>query len=221
MKRILYFIIVLLLFFSCSVNCYAAEYNETRTGDVYGKYNYCSNKGMYTEVSSGKIHEVITDDGVHIEVDCLNKDLTLVVYQIPKSEIECYDWLKSCIPQSYTDFQAYEIYCINASGERIELPADTKITMSNTYSNPSVQKVSYSGELNVAPHSVEINKLIFKNIDKDGYYLLCESTKEPQSPQTGDNSNLQLWWLLLILSATGAVVLCVERRKRDAVKRKY
>lgn len=218
MKRILSSIVILLLFFSCSINCYALEYNETRTGDVYGKYNYYSNEGMYTAVSSGDFYEVITDDGVHIEVSCLSSDLILVVHQIPKSEIECYDWLKSCIPQGHTNFGAYEIYCINASGKRVGMSANTKIIMSNTYSNTSVQKVSYSGELNSVQYSIENNNLIFKTIDKDGYYLLCESTKDPQSPQTGDNSNLQLWWLLLIVSATSVVVLCVEQRKRNAVK---
>lgn len=34
MKRILSSIVVLLIFFSYSINCYAAEYKETRTGDV-------------------------------------------------------------------------------------------------------------------------------------------------------------------------------------------
>ena len=218
MKRILSSIVVLLIFFSCSINCYAAEYKETRTGDVYGKYNFYSNEGIYTAISSDGSYEVTTDNEVHIKVSYSRTELTLVVHQIPKSEIECYDWLKSCIHQSYTDFQAYEIYCINASGERVDLPANTKITMSNTYSNTSVQKVSYSGELNIVRHLVENNNLIFKTIDKDGYYLLCESAKDPQSPQTGDNSNLRLWWILLIVSATSVVVLCVEQRKRNAVK---
>ena len=159
MKRILFSIVVLLIFFSCSINCYAAEYKETRTGDVYGKYNFYSNEGIYTAISSDGSYEVTTDNEVHIKVSYSRTELTLVVHKIPKSEIECYDWLESCIPQSYTDFQAYEIYCINASGERVDLPANTKITMSNTYSNTSVQKVSYSGELNIVRHFIEKNNL--------------------------------------------------------------
>ena len=42
--------------------------------------------------------------------------------------------------------------------------------------------------------------------------------KTPDSPQTGDNSQLWLWWLLLIVSATGVVILWNEQRKRKAVK---
>lgn len=39
---------------------------------------------------------------------------------------------------------------------------------------------------------------------------------EPNSPQTGDNTNLSWWWILLILSATCIVVLETYRRKKKA-----
>ena len=45
-----------------------------------------------------------------------------------------------------------------------------------------------------------------------------ETPDKPDAPQTGDNSKLWLWWLLLIVSATGVVVLWNEQRKRKAVK---
>lgn len=218
MKRILSSIAVLLIFFSCSINCYAAEYKETRTGDVYGKYNFYSNEGIYTAVPNSGYYELVTDDGVQINVSSSSMDLVLIVHQMPKSETACYEWLKSCITQSYTDFQAYDIYCINASGERVDLPTNTIITISNTYSNTSVQQVSYCGELTAVQHSVENYYLTFKTIDNDGYYLLCENINDPQSPQTGDNSKLWLWWILLIVSATGTVILCAEQRKRKEMK---
>ena len=39
---------------------------------------------------------------------------------------------------------------------------------------------------------------------------------EPNSPQTGDNTNLSWWWLLAVLSATCIVVLETYRRKKKA-----
>ena len=39
---------------------------------------------------------------------------------------------------------------------------------------------------------------------------------DPNSPQTGDNTNLAWWWLLMILSATCIVVLETYRRKKKA-----
>ena len=38
---------------------------------------------------------------------------------------------------------------------------------------------------------------------------------DPNSPQTGDNTNLSWWWLLLILSVTCIVVLETYRRKKQ------
>ena len=40
------------------------------------------------------------------------------------------------------------------------------------------------------------------------------TVQKPSNPQTGDNFPLQLWWLLLILSATCIVVLETYRRKK-------
>ena len=39
---------------------------------------------------------------------------------------------------------------------------------------------------------------------------------DPNSPQTGDNTNLTWWWLLAVLSATCIVVLETYRRKKKA-----
>ncbi len=39
---------------------------------------------------------------------------------------------------------------------------------------------------------------------------------DPNSPQTGDNTNLSWWWLLAVLSATCIVVLETYRRKKKA-----
>ena len=39
----------------------------------------------------------------------------------------------------------------------------------------------------------------------------------PDSPQTGDNTLLWPWWLLLILSAMGIVAICIEQKKRKSM----
>ena len=49
-------------------------------------------------------------------------------------------------------------------------------------------------------------------------YEGVETPDVPSGPQTGDNSKLWLWWLLLIVSAVGITVICVEQKKRRAVK---
>ena len=70
---------------------------------------------------------------------------------------------------------------------------------------------------------------------KDGYTVTWDTTIEKatdnatvnavytknavsDNPQTGDNSNLWLWWILLIVSAASITVLCIEQKKRRATK---
>ena len=49
-------------------------------------------------------------------------------------------------------------------------------------------------------------------------YEGTETPDKPDTPQTGDNSKLWLWWLLLIVSFVGITVICIEQKKRRAVK---
>jgi len=216
MKRILSSIVVLLIFLSCSVNCYAAEYEETYTGDVYGKYNYYSNKGIYTAISNDGIYEVITDNGVQIRVNNSKDDLTLVVHQIPQDEKECYDWLESCVPQDVISFTPYDIYYIDATGKRVELSSNTKITISKSHSNETVLWLSCDGTTTNLANTVNNDMLTFKTKSIGGYYLSCENISETQSPQTGDVSNIHFWTLLLIISA---VMLIITTRKYRANKK--
>ena len=70
---------------------------------------------------------------------------------------------------------------------------------------------------------------------KDGYTVTWDTTIEKatgnatvnavytknavsDNPQTGDNSNLWLWWNLLIVSAASITVLCIEQKKRKAMR---
>ena len=71
---------------------------------------------------------------------------------------------------------------------------------------------------------------------KDGYTVTWDTTNEKATdnatvnavytknavsdnpPQTGDNSNLWLWWILLIVSAFGITVICIEQKKRKTMR---
>lgn len=216
MKRILSSIVVLFIFFSCSINCYAAEYKETRTGDVYGKYNFYSNEGIYTAISSDGYYEVTTNNEVHIKVICPRTELTLVVHQISKNETECYDWFESCISQDVVSFIPYDIFFLDSSGERVELAPDIEITITKSQANESVLWLSYDGTATPLAHSVNGDALAFKTTNSGGYYLLCENMSEAQSPQTGDTSNIHLWIVLLIVSM---VMLIITTRKYWIVRK--
>lgn len=217
MKRILSSIVVLLIFFSCSANCYAAEYNETRTGGVYGKYNFYSNEGIYTAVSNNGCYELTTDDGVKIKIYSSSIDLTLIVHQISKGEKECYNWFENCIPQNVVSFVPYDIFFLDPSGERVELTSDIEIAISESHTNESILWLAYDGSTFSIKHYVNDNSLVFKTISNGGYYLLCKNASEIQSQQTGDVSCLYLWSTLFLVSLIVFIIIT----KRYWSDRKY
>lgn len=218
MKRILSSIVVLLIFFSCSINCYAAEYKETRTGDVYGKYNYYSNKGIYTATVSDGSYEVITDNGVQIKVSCSSTELTLVVHQISKSEEECYNWFESCVSQDVISFIPYDIFFLDSSGEKVELSPNMEITISKTKANESILLLSYDGTATPLTYTVNGDRFVLKATNSGGYFLLCENMSEAQVPKTGDTSHIHLWTFLVVVSVVMSVI---TTRKYWAVRKQY
>lgn len=47
---------------------------------------------------------------------------------------------------------------------------------------------------------------------------LAADPDDPKPPQTGDNSNLTLWLVMLIASATAFVIFSVTRKKKETIK---
>lgn len=47
---------------------------------------------------------------------------------------------------------------------------------------------------------------------------LAVDPDDPKPPQTGDNSNLTLWLVMLIASATAFVIFSVTRKKKETIK---
>lgn len=47
---------------------------------------------------------------------------------------------------------------------------------------------------------------------------LAVDPDDPKPPQTGDNSNLTLWLVMLITSATALAILLVTRKKKETIK---
>ena len=218
MKRVLSSIVVLLIFFSCSIHCYAAENEERHTGDVYGKYVYYSNEGMYAAAPNNGSYEVTTDNGVDIEVSSSSTDLTLAVHQISKDEKECYDWFKSCIPQDVVSFIPYDFFFIDSAGKRVELLGDTEIAISKTVAYDSILWLSFDGEVVAISHADGEHEAIFKTVNEGGYYLLCDNADNVQPPQTGDTSILLLWTMYLLVSGTVLIFLIL---KKDRVNPSY
>ena len=65
--------------------------------------------------------------------------------------------------------------------------------------------VTWNATIEKATGNATVNAVYTKNAVSD-------------NPQTGDNSNLWLWWILLIVSAFGITVICIEQKKRKAMR---
>ena len=90
-----------------------------------------------------------------------------------------------------------------ACGNKIETAAHTYGDWTVTKESTTTEKGSKEKTCSVCGHKVTED------------LPLAEATdKEPSSPQTGDNSNLLLWFVLLAISACGIVVLPLINKKR-------
>lgn len=216
MKRIVSFVAVVLIFFSCYVNCYAAEYEETYMGNVYAKINYSSDSKVYTATPIRGQYALTTDDGIQITVDSNNLDLVLVVHQITEKEKEAYEWFKSCMPQSVIRFIPYDIYFLNASGDRIELSSEDAITISIYKSTQYVVGLSCDGNLIDISYSINNYNVTFKASSSSNYYVLCEALGSVKSPQTGITSDSYL--LIMLFMSLLNLLLVTRRRQFHKVK---
>lgn len=221
MKRILPSIVVLLILFS-SISCFAAEYEETRTGNVYAKVSYPSNSGMYTAISNNGKYVIITDDNIQITVYSNNSDLVLVVHQIMMNEKKSYEWFESCIPKSVICFIPYDIYFLNASRERIELSSENKITISISKSTQYVLGLSCEGNIIDMPYLIKDGNIIFTTTVSSDYYLLCEKQNNIKSPETGNIydthllSNIELVILIYLVLCSKKYV-CSKKDKESRI----
>lgn len=217
MKRILSIITVLFVLFSCSINCFAAGNGNTISGNVYGKYNYFSDANVYTANSDNGKYQIETEDGVKIIIRSKSSDLILIVHQISKDEKEAYEWIKSCVPQSIIRYIPYDIFFLNASGERIELSSEDEVTISSINQNQYILGLSSDGNITEISCAKYNERITFKVSTISNYYLLCEKAMAVNSPPTGDTSNIYLWLILLLVSF---VCLIITASKAYKFKRK-
>lgn len=123
-----------------------------------------------------------------------------------KTEIKAEDTVVAKGEHSYgewvnTDTENHWKEC--ACGNKIETAAHTYGDWTVTKESTTTEKGSKEKTCSVCGHKVTEE------------LPLAEATdKEPSSPQTGDNSNLLLWFVLLAISACGIVVLPLVNKKR-------
>ena len=246
MKRIIAFFFGILLVFMCSAPAYAAggsfhieeELAEGETvvmdGDITVEVRVDHSTGLPEFPLSGGSGGGTLPDGTEISVTGAPAGATyLVVRQISQMLTEPYKWFKDVLGNK--SMQAYEIFFRDDLGNRI---AANGATIKVSTPSGMTEIVVYSVDPDESNAKLTVNikdgKAIFRTDGKRYYVLtgtISGTTPDPDvpkpddpndPPKTGDESNMMLWIILLIVAFVG-MVLCVvlgKRRKKDSAEKK-
>ena len=220
MKKIMTWLLTMIVILSASVTAFAAEPDD-ETIDVYAKYVNHTEWNIVPVDAAGNGSTTLSD-GTQITVGgAARSDWQLVIDQI--TEKDALDWIGDVLDGKAKDLSPLHIYFIDASGN-IKAADGVTVTIKQPEKLTDFAAYSLTGEGNVSDLtiSVEDGSLTFTT-DGSPYYVLGEkvsgetsSPSEPSnSPQTGDNSHMALWMVLLAVSVFGLAGTSVySKRKR-------
>lgn len=209
MKKAAVFFVIVILSVLCNVQVFAAEHSMPREQDidVFAKAVYTLPDGCY---DAEEIVEL--PDGTEIKITPKTPvtSLRLVVDPITREDVQAYQWLSECAVKLGTDLLFYDIYFIDEYGNRVnmDLASDVSITLPKNYGTPKTAAVSADGTVSLMSSDFSDNKVSF-TIERGGYYAVASvrdgASGSANSSQTGDNSHLGLWLILLAVSGISFV----------------
>lgn len=215
MKKFFSFLMMTILILMSSIQCFAAEPPQYADGNVYAKYNYYSNNNVYTSVINNGTATVDIGNDIKITVSIDVPDgFVLVVHKITKEDNESYNWFKKMLPEEVETFTLYDIFLLDLEQKRVELPTATQIEITNQPSDTNVYSVITNEEKVLKIKSnIENETLTFKSGAGD-YFILYANYSDAKSPQTGDNSNIILWYALLFAASGGIIITIIYNKER-------
>ncbi len=223
MKRVLSIISAVLLLSLSALPCHAAETTKTEPGSeeigVYINASHTPASGTVgTPIDDGK-YTVETPDGTEITVkpETVVEGLSLVVYPIPATDADAYKWFEDSAKDLGNKRYYYDIYFIDAAGNRVDGgKCEVTITLPDGYGTPKTALLGKDGKLTAITNSVHDGKVKF-TMNGNGYYVIAEAagqTDLPDPPQTGDDSMMWLWIVIMTASLIGVIVIATNAKKR-------
>ena len=228
MKRILAFLLTVVLTLLCSATAFAAESNldgENRQTDIGVYARYIENKQWNTvPVDENGQGTTVLPGGTEITVSgALKPGWQLVID--PITEKDALDWIGGVLDGKAKNLLPLHIYFIDASGN-IKAADGVTVTIKQPEKLTDFAAYSLTGEGNVSglTISVEDGSLTFTT-DGSPYYVLGEkdngstppageTPSDPgNSPQTGENSHMALWIALSAASVFGLAETAVYSKK--------
>ena len=215
MKRIWTSLLCIFMMMGLSVGCFAAE--ETLTNDklsashiVTAKY-VCDYYNMehYTaaeDADEDGLYTATTESGLKIEVRSDKKGLILIVHEITEADKKAAEWFKEQF-QGMKNIAPLEIFFIDETGKRIDLPNGTEITLSNLKADQYIIGFSSKGRKNRYAEAVKGGKITIQSASGSDYYVVCTPGKAAGQPQTGDEAILWPFMAMMAISAAGVVIV--------------
>ena len=229
MKRILTFLLTVVLTLLCSATAFAAESNldgENRQTDIGVYARYIDNTQWNTvPVDENGQGTTVLPGGTEITVSgALKPGWQLVID--PITEKDALDWIGDILNGKAKDLSPLHIYFIDASGNTKAADGVTvTVKLPEKLTDPVAYSLTGEGNASGLTVSMEDGSLTFTT-DGSPYYVLGEkvsggtsSTDETSSDpgdsrQTGDSSNLWLWVALTLVAVAGLTAALGYSKKR-------
>lgn len=211
-----------IILFSCTVTAFAAEVhlNEEQPTQEIGVYvKYVDNIVRNDIPTDGNGNGTITlPDGTEIEVNGTDSTKGQLVIDLI-TEKDALDWIGGIVNGKAKDTVAYHIYYVDEGGDMksakgITVTVKPKTAMQNTVG----YTVNSDGKVKDLTIKADNGSITF-TANGDPYYVFGEKitpTVKPGNgaPQTGDNSNMMLWFILLMVSGGMLVGTVVYGKKK-------
>lgn len=195
----------------------------------------------HSQVEDGTA-DIITNDGIEVKVsDAPDGAVKLIVVSVPKTETEAWNWITECLEGTATPIHTFDIYFEDQAGNRRDAnDAVVTIHCPHCTSTPLVCSLDTDGGVYMLNTSVQTETVgVTFTTNGSTYYVMAEKQSAPElvdgkdpdkeeetkpnpeksgdvkNPETGDYSNLLVWFSLMFVSsiglAFGLFVKCKER----------
>lgn len=210
MKKAAVLIAVIILSVFCFVPVSAAG-NDVPAISVYARSVYTLPDGCYgAEKDVNGKYVAQLPDGVKVTCTFAAPSLQMVIVPITERDAEAYRWISGCAASLGTDLLFYEIYYIDAYGNRVDVNMSTEVSIALT--NGGTRKaagIATDGSLSPLASKNGDDQISF-TIEKGGYYAVAaaktggnaSASDTPAAPETGDKR--MRWPFAFLLLASGA-----------------
>lgn len=228
-KKILFGVLCFVLCPVISASATTLYENEDSADiDVYGVFSEDDTKSNYWEeefIDGIAEIEVEDDTVITVSIDDYEGDIRLIVGSINENCDDIYIWFIDLFSDEYEEIYPYDIFFVNENYERIETGLDFTVTLTDNSKliNQEIYFVSDNGKKTIMDCTYTENCSTFTS-NVTGYYVVAykqvdsQSVDDGDAPQTGDMTNLNIFYVIMITCLLAIAILIVMKRKGDKSK---